>query len=86
VIRLKGKGPPIWGIPRHYIAIPRRILHLLPKRTLQWMLAFDPKQRFMRKCLLWATAGETVEIFCQLRNAKNTSAVREANRDCKARS
>jgi hypothetical protein len=50
------------------------------------MVAFDPKQRFMRKCLLWAMAGETVEIFCQLGNPKNGSAVGEANRDCKARS
>jgi glycosyltransferase involved in cell wall biosynthesis len=86
LIRLKGKGAPVWGIPRHYISIPRRILHLLPTRALQWMVAFDPKQRFMRKCLLWAMAGETVEIFCQLGNPKNGSAVGEANRDCKARS
>jgi glucosyl-dolichyl phosphate glucuronosyltransferase len=72
LIRLKGKGSPVWGIPRHYISIPRRIVHLLPMRTLQWMLTFDPKQRFMRKCWLWTTVGETVEIFRQLRNAKHS--------------
>jgi GT2 family glycosyltransferase len=55
------KRPPVCGIPRHYLSIANRVVHLLPVRTLRWMRAFDPQWRFWCKCYVWMTAGEIVE-------------------------
>jgi len=64
VIRMKeGKRPPVWGIPRPYISIGNRIVHLLPVRALEWMRASNPQLRFWCKCWVWMIAGETVELF-----------------------
>jgi glycosyltransferase involved in cell wall biosynthesis len=62
-IREAGKRPAIWGIARYYFRIPRVLLSRLPMRTMQWMFAVDPQKRFMRKCWLWTTAGEVVEMY-----------------------
>jgi glycosyltransferase involved in cell wall biosynthesis len=62
-VREVGSRPAIFGIPRHYLRILRVILCHLPKITLQWMLAFDPQQRFIRKCWVWTTFGEVAEMY-----------------------
>ena len=61
-IRERGPRPPIWFIPRSYFSIPSIALHTLPRRILAWLFAFNPQQKFHRKCLVWMTFGQIVEI------------------------
>ena len=45
-----------------------RILKILARTlltVLQWLLAFDPRRRFYRKCRVWYGAGKLVEGFRQ---------------------
>jgi glucosyl-dolichyl phosphate glucuronosyltransferase len=56
-VREKGRRLKIWGIPRQYFSIPNITLRHLSKRTLQWLLAFNPRERFYRKCMVWVAAG-----------------------------
>lgn len=62
-IRAKIKRPDFLGIPRHYISISNRLFSILPRRMMQWLLAFDPPVRFFRKCMVFWTFGEIVEIY-----------------------
>jgi glycosyltransferase involved in cell wall biosynthesis len=62
-VRREGRRPAIWGIPRYYFRIPRVVVAHLPRIALQWMLVFDPRRRFLRKCWLWTMAGEVVEMY-----------------------
>lgn len=57
-----GRKPDFLGFPRHWISIPKMIVTLLASRTLRWMLAFNRQERFFRKCLVWTTAGQMLEI------------------------
>ena len=50
------------GVPRHWISIPKMIVTLLAPRAIRWMLAFNRQERFFRKCLVWTTAGQMLEI------------------------
>jgi len=34
-----------------------------PVKTLQWMFAFGSQTKFYRKCWMWYTAGQIVEIY-----------------------
>jgi glycosyltransferase involved in cell wall biosynthesis len=68
-IREVGRRSPIWGIPRYYFRIPRVLLAHLPRFAMQWMLTFGPRERFLRKCWLWTTAGEIVEMYHLERHA-----------------
>ena len=63
-------GPGILGIPKSCVALFRLGCNVFPTRTLRWMLARDPRRRFYCKCLLWATAGQIVEICGTWRSAK----------------
>jgi len=60
-----GRKPDFWGVPRHWISIPKMIVTLLAPRTFRWMLAFNRQERFFRKCLVWTTAGQMLEIHRQ---------------------
>jgi glycosyltransferase involved in cell wall biosynthesis len=62
-IRVKIKRPDVLGIPRHYISILNRLFSILPGRTRRWLLAFDPPERFFKKCMVYWTIGEIVEIY-----------------------
>jgi glucosyl-dolichyl phosphate glucuronosyltransferase len=62
-IREKELRPPIWFIPRLYFMIPKIVLSLLLRRILAWLFAFNPQQRFQRKCMVWMNFGQIVEIF-----------------------
>ncbi len=64
-IRVRTKRPDFWVIPRHYISISNHILHVLPQRILQWLLASNPEQRFFNRCWAWAAAGHVVELYRQ---------------------
>jgi glycosyltransferase involved in cell wall biosynthesis len=39
------------------------VLLSLRSRMIQWLFAFEPQQRFHRKCLVWMTFGQVVEIL-----------------------
>lgn len=65
-IREAGKGPDIYGIPRHYLSIPKKIAVTL-LRTIEWMLTFNPPRRFYKRCFVWMTAGWIVETYRQSR-------------------
>jgi glycosyltransferase involved in cell wall biosynthesis len=41
--------------------ISRAVLVVLPRMTLRWLLAFNPKRRFYCKCLVWKTLGQVLE-------------------------
>jgi glycosyltransferase involved in cell wall biosynthesis len=77
-VRREGRRPAIWGIPRYYFRIPRVMLAHLPGIALQWLLAFDPRRRFLRKCWLWTMAGEVAEMY-QLERHPN-----RGNQNCSA--
>jgi glycosyltransferase involved in cell wall biosynthesis len=63
LMREKGRGPDIWGIPRYYLSIPMMIGKSLSVRTLRWMWAFNPQRRFSNKCWTWIMAGQIVETY-----------------------
>lgn len=61
-IRELTRRPDIWGIPRRYLTLLKHAMVIAPVKTLQWLLTFNPQERFYRKCWVWYTAGEIVEI------------------------
>jgi glucosyl-dolichyl phosphate glucuronosyltransferase len=70
VIREKGAGASICGLPRHYFGIPKMITITLPAFALRWMCTVQSPERFFAKCLTWSIAGqiaETCEIARELR-------------------
>ena len=62
-MREVGKRRDIWGIPRQYLSALKYGTVLLPRRTMRWVLTLSPQSRFYRKCWVWMTAGEIVEIY-----------------------
>jgi glucosyl-dolichyl phosphate glucuronosyltransferase len=72
-IRLKKKRPDVWGIPRHYISIANRLFRILPRKTMRWLLASDPQERFFRKCSVMVTIGEIAEICRQVSEPEEIS-------------
>jgi glucosyl-dolichyl phosphate glucuronosyltransferase len=54
-IREKGRKPTIWFL----LGI---VLNSLRTRMIGWFFAFDSQKRFQRKCLVWMTFGQIVEI------------------------
>jgi hypothetical protein len=68
--REKGKGAPVWGIPRPFFSIPRMIGTHLSTRVWQWLWTLDPQQRFFRKGVAWMSAGQIVEIYRLAREDK----------------
>jgi glucosyl-dolichyl phosphate glucuronosyltransferase len=71
LIREKGRRPPVWGIPRHYLSIPNMIAICLPQAVLRWMCTLNPQQRFSRKCWASIMVGQTMEIYRLARDAKS---------------
>ena len=70
MVREWKRGPSILGIPRRCFTFFKLIGTALPVRFLQWMTAWEPKQRFYCKCWVWVTAGQITEIYNQWRFAK----------------
>ncbi len=62
-IRVKIKRPNVLGIPRHYISLSSRLFSVLPRKTMRWLLAFAPSERFYKKCMVYWMIGEVVEIY-----------------------
>jgi len=62
-IRETEQRPSIWGIPRRYLTLLKHSMVLAPVKTLQWMFAFGSQTKFYRKCWVWYTAGQIVEIY-----------------------
>jgi glycosyltransferase involved in cell wall biosynthesis len=86
LVREVGRKPDIWGIPRHYLTIPKVIGTVLAVRTLRWMLALSPQRRFYSKCWVWMTVGEIVEIYRRSFDAKKQkdNATQETKKECSA--
>jgi len=61
-----GRRPDIYGIPRHYLSIPKKIAVTL-LQTFKWMLTLNPQTRFYRRCSVWRDAGFIVETYRQSR-------------------
>ena len=38
---------------------------MLPKKTLQWLLTTNARERFFAKTQVWMVAGEAAEIYSQ---------------------
>ena len=70
-MREKGSRRPVWGIPRHYLSIPRMIGICLSERALRWMCTLNPQRRFTRKCWAWLMAGQIVETYRLARDMKS---------------
>ncbi len=70
LIREKGRGPDVWGIPRHYLGIPKMIGISLSTRALRWMWTLNPRRRFSNKCWTWIMAGQIVETYRVAREGK----------------
>jgi len=68
--REKGKGAPVWGIPRHFFSIPKMIATHLSTRVWRWLWTLDPQQRFFRKGVAWMSAGQIVETYRLARGDK----------------
>jgi len=64
------RGPDIWGISRRCFTFFKLIGTVLPVSTLGWMAAWNPQRRFYRKCWVWVTTGQILEIYRQWRDAK----------------
>ena len=64
----------MWGIPRHYLSIPRMIGICLSERALRWMCTLNPQRRFTRKCWAWLMAGQIVETYRLGRETKSQRA------------
>ncbi len=72
-VRESGIRPPVCGVPRDYLRIPRVILCHLPKIGLQWLLAFDPQKRFIRKCWVWTMFGQVAEMLSRRGKKENSN-------------
>ena len=70
LIREKGRGPDVWGFPRHYLGIPKMIGISLLTRVLRWMWTLNPRRRFSNKCWTWIMAGQIVETYRVAREGK----------------
>ena len=85
LVREAGKRAEIFGIPRHYLSIPKMIVALLAPRTLRWMVALDPPKRLFNKCWVWMTAGEIVETYHRARASRQKGVLQETKKKCDAR-
>ena len=76
-MRERGMPPDVWGIPRHYISIPKVIGSTLLIRTFRWMRSVNPQRRFFWKCYVWVTVGWIVEMPRLARKAREGHTVPE---------
>ena len=63
LVREWGTGPNIWGIPRHYFSILKKVPTSMAAYALRWILAVKPEQRFFYKVMVWWQAGQIVEMY-----------------------
>lgn len=78
-IRERGKGAPVWGVPRHYLSIPKMIALNLSAYAWRWIWTMNPKRRFIFKCRVWNMAGQIVETYRLTREEQEIPA--ESNRN-----
>ena len=65
-IRTTARRRDVWGIPRPYLSFLKHLVVLAPVNILRWLLALGRQNRFYRKCWVWCTAGEIVELYRRL--------------------
>lgn len=58
----RGDQPNVYGIPRDYLALIRR-LGEIPIMTLRWLVAMHPRERFRHRCRICISKGQIVEIY-----------------------
>ena len=63
LVREWGRGPDIWGIPRPYFGILKKIPTSMAAYGLRWMLSLKPQQRFFYKVMVWWQAGQIAEMY-----------------------
>lgn len=63
-------GPDIWGIPRRFLTLLKLTATVLPGRILLWMTTISPQRRFFRKCWVWMTTGQIIEVYHQWRKVE----------------
>jgi glucosyl-dolichyl phosphate glucuronosyltransferase len=73
MVREWGSGPDILGISRRCFTFFKFVGTVLPRALLRWMLTLNPQRRFFRKCQVWTTVGQIVEIRRQWHNARGRS-------------
>jgi glycosyltransferase involved in cell wall biosynthesis len=61
-IRTMSRRPNIFGIPRRFLSVVKHAAVIFPVKTGQWLLALDLQERFYRKCWVWFTVGEILEL------------------------
>jgi glucosyl-dolichyl phosphate glucuronosyltransferase len=59
----RARRPSVYGLPREWFSIVHLLWHFLPIRTVRWLLANSPQQRFYNKCQVWLTVGEIVQNY-----------------------
>ena len=62
LVRERGSGPNILGIPRHYFSILKKIPTSMAAYALRWMVAVKPEERFFYKVMVWWQAGQIAEM------------------------
>ncbi|MGA9789105.1 MAG: glycosyltransferase family A protein [Terriglobales bacterium] len=62
VVREWPSGTYVFGIPRRALTFFKFVGTFLPVRIIQWAVTLNPRRRFRRKCWVWATVGQIVEI------------------------
>ncbi len=62
-VRIWGRGPDVWGIPRPYLKLFAALTKRMVPATVGWMLTLNLQKRFYSKCWVWATFGEVMESY-----------------------
>jgi hypothetical protein len=63
MVRLWEPAPDVLEISRHRFTLLKLIAASLPCEFLRWVVNLNPQRRFLRKCWVWATAGQIIEIY-----------------------
>jgi glucosyl-dolichyl phosphate glucuronosyltransferase len=75
LVREWGAGPDIWGIPRPYFSILKKIATSLAAYGLRWLFALKPEKRFFYKVMVWWQAGQIAEMYRLIPSKASKSAV-----------
>ena len=65
LIREEKRTPHARVTLRYYLGMSAMIVARMAVRTVRWMWSLDPARRFFRKCRVWMTAGQILEIYRQ---------------------
>jgi glycosyltransferase involved in cell wall biosynthesis len=63
LVRERGRGSDIWGIPRPYFNILKKGTTSMAVFALRWLIAVTPQQRFFYRVMVWWQAGEIYEFY-----------------------